>query len=86
MGLTRRRRHKVAVAHASVGPVRRQGTVRMLRSRLRRFEALYELDSRELEKAIEKGTIRETAHVARWMVTWRAYRRLAEEATGPARS
>jgi hypothetical protein len=56
----------------------RRQTAASLRRKLRRFETLYEMPSAQLDDAIEAGRLPETALVARWMVTWRAYQRLAQ--------
>lgn len=60
-------------------------TARSLMRRLRRFEVLYEMPSSELDDALEAGRLPDTAHVARWVVTWRAYQRLAAGTDRPTR-
>jgi hypothetical protein len=54
----------------------RRLTTRSLRARLRRFEARYEMPSSSLDDELRDGHLRETADIATWVVTWRAYQRL----------
>lgn len=63
----------------------RAQVVRTLRKRLRRFEAHYELRSGELDREIAAGRLRETADVARWLVSWRSYQRLVNTRTATDR-
>jgi len=47
-----------------------------LRSRLVAFENRYEIASADVEQAVDRGQVRETAEVAEWIVLWRALVRL----------
>ena len=62
---------------AEVAMRRRSDVARTLRRRLRRFEARYEMPSDRLEAAVANGSQRETAEIAQWLITWRAYQRIA---------
>jgi hypothetical protein len=43
------------------------------------FENRYEIPSAELEAALERGDIQETAEVATWVIAYRTLRALADE-------
>jgi hypothetical protein len=49
-----------------------------LKSKLQVFEMRYELKSSQLQDAIEAGKIKETAEVASWVVTYRAFRKITD--------
>jgi hypothetical protein len=69
------------VADPSRADLRR--TQEALESRLlaeiRTFENRYELSSADLDAALERGEIRETAEVAQWVIAYRALRGLSDE-------
>lgn len=50
-----------------------------LRDEIRQYEARYELRSVDLEAALKRGDIRETAEVAQWVIAYRTLRGLTDE-------
>ena len=50
-----------------------------LRDEIRTYETRYELQSAELEAALRRGDIRETAEVAQWVIAYRTLRGLTDE-------
>jgi len=50
-----------------------------LRAQLSVLEARYELPSAELDDALARGDIRETAEVAAWIVAFRTWQGLVDE-------
>jgi hypothetical protein len=52
---------------------------RRLSSELQAYEARYELRSKDLEKALRVGEIRETAEIVDWLITYRTLLGLQDE-------
>lgn len=50
-----------------------------LRAEIATYELRYELPSADLEAAIERGDIRETAEIAAWVIACRTLRALVDE-------
>ena len=49
-----------------------------LQDEIRQYEARYELRSVDLETALKRGDIRETAEVAQWVIAYRTLRGLTD--------
>jgi hypothetical protein len=45
-------------------------------AKLREYEARYEIKSDRVDFAISVGSLRETAEVCDWLITYKAYRKL----------
>ncbi len=63
---------------AELGRAREALEARLL-AEIRTFENRYELRSADLDAALERGEIRETAEVAQWVIAYRALRGLSDE-------
>ena len=50
-----------------------------LQAEITAFENRYELPSAELDSALDRGLIRETAEVAQWVIAYRVLRGLADD-------
>jgi len=50
-----------------------------LLTEIREFENRYELPSADLDEALDRGLIRETAEVAQWVIAYRTLRGLSDE-------
>jgi hypothetical protein len=50
-----------------------------LLAEVRAFENRYELPSADLDGALQRGDIRETAEIAQWVIAYRTLRGLADE-------
>jgi hypothetical protein len=50
-----------------------------LRAEIRAYELRYELLSADLEAAVERGDIRETAEIATWVIAHRTLRALTDD-------
>ncbi len=52
---------------------------RRLASEIRTYEERYEIRSTDLEQALRSGTIRETAEIVDWVISYRTLLGLADE-------
>ena len=77
IGRTNVRSHEVAAGVVPRDPAVLRQSADSLEARLRAqlsvFEARYELPSAELDAALGRGDIRETAEVAAWIVAFRTW-------------
>ena len=59
--------------------VNRETLTRRLATEIQQYESRYELRSADLEAAVERGELRETAEVATWVIAYRTLRALTDE-------